>query len=58
MSNQPSADLVHTLYTVETVLKAIFIPMSVLGLPYTIVVGCLASMIALYRVLKTIELSR
>ena len=56
--NQPSADLVHTLYTAETVLKAVFIPMALFGLPYSILVGCLASLIALYRVLKTFQVSR
>lgn len=55
---QPQQQQLQTIYLVETGFKAAFIFMAILNLPYTILVGFLASLCGLLRMVKTPQLNK
>ena len=52
------AQNINTIYYVETCLKVLFIFMAIFNLPYTIIVGFLASLCGLLRIVKNPQLNR
>lgn len=55
---QAPAPKVPFIYVVETILKCIFLVMSLFNLQYTLIVALLASAIAIYRVCKTPQMNK
>lgn len=52
------AELIHTFYNIETILKVAFIVMSLFSMPYTLLVAFLCSLIGVLRVCKQPQMSR
>jgi hypothetical protein len=50
--------IVSILYPIETILKAVFIPMSLFNLPFTLVVALLCSLIGVFRVCKAPQFNK
>ncbi len=55
---QASAPKVPFIYVIETILKCFFLVMSLFNMSYTLVVALLASVIAIYRVLKRPQMNK
>lgn len=55
---QAPAQNVPFTYIIETILKCIFLVMSLFNLQYTLIVALLASAIALYRVYKVPQMNK
>lgn len=57
-SSQSRAKQITPIYMAETALKAAYLVMAPFNLPYTIIVGLLASLCGLFRMLKKPELNK
>ena len=58
MQDQFLAPYINSIYLAETVLKALFVFMSLFDMQYTIMVGCLASVLGVVRVCKIPEMNK
>jgi hypothetical protein len=51
-NNQQKSLTIPPIYYLETILKAVFIPMAIFNLPFTIAIALAASLCGLLRMLK------
>jgi len=58
MQNQSFSSLITSLYPLETLLKAVFIPMALLNTQYTLLVAFAVSVVAVLRVCKIPEMNQ